>query len=429
MKKSEIAKNSKTFCILPWIHQYVGPPGDIKPCCMYDQNSQIGDLKNSTLEDIWNNEQTRKLRIDMLEGKTIPECHKCNTRENLTITHRAQFNNFKFKGENIAVVDSTLDDGTVPEHKLKYIDVRFNNLCNLKCRTCGPRFSTSWIEDHVRMYDVKAEDRQRHGDIFQYPGQTEEQLLEEIMPHLPYVQEIYFAGGEPLMQKEHYAVLDELIRLGRTGNDLSINYNTNFSTLKLGSKNVLDLWKQFRFIRISASLDGSGTRAEYWRKGTVWDTILKNRKLLKEECPNVNFSINYTLSWINAFNLVEMHKEWTELELCNINDINVNLLDTPNYYSLKAIPWFKKQKIEKVILEHIKWLQTKGANDRTINGFRNAITFMHDSEPAEGFSLSKDFLKVSNTLDEIRGEDFWTTFPEHQDMKIFLNIGEIAKHE
>lgn len=421
MKKSEIAQNSKTFCILPWIHQYVGPPGDIKPCCMYDQNSQIGDLKTSTLKEIWNNETTRKLRRDMLDGKTIPECHKCNTRENLTTTHRAQFNSFKFKGENIAVVDSTLDDGSVPEHRLKYIDVRFNNLCNFRCRTCGPRFSTSWIEDHVRMYKLTPEERVFHGDIFQYPGQTEEQLLEEIMPHLPYVQEIYFAGGEPLMQKEHYTVLDELIRLGRTGNDLSINYNTNFSVLKLGSKNVLDLWKQFKFIRISASLDGSGTRAEFWRKGTVWDTVLKNRQALKEQCPNVKFSINYTLSWVNSTNLVEMHREWIEQDMVHIDDINVNLLDTPPFYSLKAIPVFKKNKIKDLFLEHITWLESQGAGERTINGFKNAITFMYDSEPSDEFVLSEEFLKVNNILDDIRNEDFWSIFPEHKDLKEFLN--------
>ena len=421
MKKSEIAKSSKTFCILPWIHQYVGPPGDVKPCCVYEQDSQIGNLKSSTLKDIWNNADTKKLRVDMLAGNIIPGCNRCNVRENLTTTHRIQANNFKFKGSAVDAVDSTLEDGTVPDHKLTYIDVRFNNLCNFRCRTCGPRFSTSWIEDHVRMYNLTPEERIRNEDIFQFPGQSEHQLLDEILPHLVYASEIYFAGGEPLMQKEHYTILEELIRLGRIGNDLNINYNTNFSSLKLGNKNVLNLWKKFSSIKVNASLDGSGKRAEYWRKGTVWDIILKNRQSLIDECPTVLFSINYTLSWVNAFNLLELHKEWVALKFITINDITVNLLDTPDYYSLKAIPWKKKKKIEKEFIQHIEWLQLNNAQIRTIDGFKNAITYMHDSDPSEEFVLLDKFLQTTNTLDKIRNENFWNIFPEHNDIKVLIN--------
>ena len=46
-KPLELAKKSKTFCILPWIHQYVGPPGDVKPCCVYEHQQEIGNLKKN----------------------------------------------------------------------------------------------------------------------------------------------------------------------------------------------------------------------------------------------------------------------------------------------------------------------------------------------------------------------------------------------
>ena len=65
MTPLEKAKASKTFCIYPWVHQYVGPPGDVKPCCVFLQDDQIGDMKQNTLKEIWNNEATRKMRLEM----------------------------------------------------------------------------------------------------------------------------------------------------------------------------------------------------------------------------------------------------------------------------------------------------------------------------------------------------------------------------
>lgn len=420
------AKNSKTFCILPWVHQYVGPPGDVKPCCVYEQDMQVGDYKKNTLKEIWNNDATRQVRVNMLDGKEIPGCAKCNSRENLTTTHRDNFNQFYFDEKNYDLVNSTLDDGTLAEHSLQYIDVRFNNLCNLKCRTCGPRFSTSWIEDHAALYNVTMAERAAVGDVFTFPGKTAAQLLTEVIPLLPNVRQIYFAGGEPLMQNDHYLLLEELIRTGHTGTtgndskkELNIFYNTNFSMLTLGKFSAIEFWKQFASVKISASIDGSHARAEYWRKGTKWDTILANRKQLMLECPNVEFSISYTTSWVSVFNLVDLHKEWVELQLIGIDDIAVNLLDTPTYYSLQTIPLWKKQTIEKLINEHITWLTERSAKPFTIDSFANIITFMYS---AESESFAEDFLKYTDSLDKLRSENFWEIYPEHADIKKYLNV-------
>jgi radical SAM protein with 4Fe4S-binding SPASM domain len=434
MTPLEKAKESKTFCIYPWVHQYVGPPGDVKPCCVFLQDDQIGDLKQETLKEIWNNETTRKMRVDMLEGNEVPGCAICNKRENLlSRTHKDDANHYLFTEDNYDLVNSTLEDGTVEVHQLQYIDARFNNLCNLKCRTCGPRFSTSWIEDHVKIYGVLDEDREKQGDIFTFPGKTEEQLLEEIMPHLPGLKQIYFAGGEPLMTIEHYKILEELIRIGHTGSKikpLTINYNTNFSNLKLGKFNAIELWKKFDRININASLDGSHEKAEFWRKNTDWENIVTNRKRLQEECPNVDFKISFTTSWVNVHNLVEFHKEWVKLGYIRPSELEVNLLDTPPMYSLKSVPTWKKQKIEKVLLEHIQWLENYpkpwlNHNRRipnTIQRFKDAINFMYSVDSGDDMLHKLNFIKISTKLDEIRNEDFWSVFPEHLDIKEFLNV-------
>ena len=425
MTPLEKAKTSKTFCILPWVHQYVGPPGDVKPCCMYEQNMQIGDLKQNTLKEIWNNDDTKQMRLDMLNGVELAGCAKCNSRTNLTVTPKDQFNKSLFNNhyfQNEDLVDSTEEDGGLSEHKLQYIDARFNNLCNLKCRTCGPRFSTSWIEDHVKLYNVPKEDRAMHSDIFQFPGSVEHQLLDEIIPQLPHVRQIYFAGGEPLMQKEHYAVLEELIRLGKnTRPDFNLHYNTNFSILNLGKKDAIELWKQFKRLRVNASIDGSHARAEYWRKGTVWSQLVSNVQRFRTEVPQGEFCISYTLSWVSAFNLPELHREWVDLKLISVNNVHVNLLDVPSYYSLKSIPNWKKEKIKVKFEEHIQWMIDRKATEHAVNGFKNAITFMLSVDHGDSFADGKAFNELNGRIDQLREEDFWATYPEHADMQIFID--------
>jgi len=110
MNPLDKAKSSKTFCILPWVHQYVGPPGDVKPCCLYEQDMQIGDLKQNTLEEIWNNDSTKQMRLDMLNGVELPGCAKCNSRANLTTTHKDQFNKFLFNNNSFGWSPTSISD-------------------------------------------------------------------------------------------------------------------------------------------------------------------------------------------------------------------------------------------------------------------------------------------------------------------------------
>lgn len=421
MNPLEKAKTSKTFCIYPWVHQYVGPPGDVKPCCVYLQDMQLGSLKENTLKEIWNNEATRQMRVDMLNGKEVAGCDICFKRQDIVHkTHRVDANENLFKPDVYDLINMTEEDGTLPVHRLQYIDARWNNLCNLKCRTCGPRFSTSWIEDHAKLSDRTMEEQKKNGDTYQFAGKTETQLFEEIEPHIPFLKQIYFAGGEPLMQEDHYKVLQELIRIGHTGTEdrpLVINYNTNFTQLKLGKHQALEYWKYFSNLKVNASLDGSHSRAEYWRKGTNWQTIVNNRMRMKQECPNTEFKVNYTLSWVSSYNLVEFHREWTELGLFKASDVSINILEVPQYFSIKHIPTWKKDKIKTLYLKHIEWLETQPNTDRIIREFHDALNFMYSVNTENEFLFKDKFTFIQSKLDKIRDENLWNVYPEHLDIR------------
>jgi len=415
----ELAKKSETFCVLPWIHQYIGPPGDVKPCCVYNHKDELGSLKEDTLKDIWNNDTTKQLRLDMLNGVRREECSRCNDREHLQMAFKNGFNKdyFNTRPDNHHIVGNTKEDGTVEDHKLLYMDVRFNNLCNFGCRTCSPHFSTSLITDHRKLYNKK--EKEDRDDGFQFPGKTEEQTYEELLPHLPYLKEVYFAGGEPMMQKEHYMTLEKLLECGNT--QVKIRYNTNFSKLTLNKWDVVEYWKKFRYVTVNASLDASHERAEYWRKGTVWQETIANRKRLLEECPHVIFRISSTLGWPNIFNVLDFHKEWATEGLIRIDDILLNELDGPLYYSLKNLPEWKKKKIEVAIREHVEWCKENHAAHSTIFKFESVIGFMYtDINRVDEEFPAEQFHWITNRLDRIRNEEFFATFPEHDDLREYL---------
>jgi len=407
----DFTNKNKTFCVAPWVHQYVGPPGDVKPCCVYDHASSLGSLKNSTLKDIWNNETTRQLRLDLLNGVKREECSWCNDRER---PFKDNFNTIYFhrRPDIQKIVSKTNEDGSVDKHKLFYMDIRFNNLCNFKCRTCGSHFSTS----------IAAEEKSISPNLknvgFQYPGQTEDQVFNEMLPHLPYLVEVYFAGGEPMMQKEHYQTLEKLVEIGNLF--VTIKYNTNFSKLKLGKWDVVNYWKNFHNVVVMASLDASYERAEYWRKGTVWKEIVENRRRMIEECPNVDFFISPAVSWVNALNVLDFHKEWTEQGLVKIDNVMINELVTPQWFCMKNIPDWKKSQIETAFRNHIDWMKKNQAQKQTIFKFESAINFMYSDIKKTSEFPAKEFHDIVSRFDGIRDENFFEVFTEHQDMRNYL---------
>jgi len=417
----ELAKKSKTFCVLPWIHQFVGPSGDVRPCCVYrNSKEKISNLKENTLKEIWNNDETTARRLKFLNGEEDVSCEQCLARAELNYSFKNWANTEFFENNQStqSIISSTNPDGSLDDHKLIYMDVRFNNLCNLACRSCGPELSTSWIVDARKLYDKKA--GQVIGNSFQFAGQTEEQALEEMIPHLPSMESIYFAGGEPLIQKEHYQTLDKLVEAGNS--HCSIRYNTNFSKLTLGKHDSIEYWKSLKDVTVSASLDGNHAKAEYWRYGTVWKDVVSNRLRVMEESPHVKFNITFTLSWVNAHNLIEFHREWIELGYIQCDDLSIIFLEGPYYYSLKNIPDWKKHQIEKLLREHMLWLKFRGCSSRTLNEYETSIKLMwqvRGSKNNPHLSLST-FGNITKKLDSIRDEDFWEIFPEHADVKDYM---------
>lgn len=398
-----LLRDSETFCIYPWIHLHAYPTGEVYPCCHAEMKpGVVGNCRTNTLEEIWRDEPMQSLRRDMLSETPNEACTRCYEQEASGFFSGRKSAN-KHHGHHVKKLEAN-------PFEMTYWDIRFSNLCNLKCRSCGHIFSSQWYQDQAKL---AGPDWKEKNTVLNYAGRTETDMWEQLEPHLDYVEQVYFAGGEPLLMEEHYNILEELIKRGRT--DVRLIYNTNFTHTDLKGRSVFEYWKQFNSVAVGASLDDSGQRGEYIRKGTVWATVEQNRRDMLAICPEVDFYISPTLSIMNARHLPEFHREWVEKGLIRAQDLNVNILQDPAHYRIDIATSEYKAELTQIYRDHIEWLKTQGDSlGRATQGFESAIQFMNATDNTQ---LIDSFWRKTHELDDIRKERCLDIIPELKALK------------
>lgn len=409
---------SKTLCAIPWSHLAFEPNGKVIPCCLTSaHNAFCGDLNTDSIESVWNSQTMKDLRKQMMNGEEPHICNKCFDREKVTGESSRIYQNREFKDRIPEIPNITLEDGTCTDMKLLYWDFRFSNLCNFKCRTCGPRFSSAWIPDAKKM-GWKIEDEK----VYNFNAVDGKDNFEFIRDQIQYVRKIYFAGGEPLLMPEHWEILDLLLEAKRF--DVKINYNTNASTLTYGKKNALDYWKHWEYpnIEIWPSIDEIGARAELVRSGTVWGRVEKNM-IDMAKYKNIIVRPGITVGAFNTFRLPEIIEHLVAVEVIDpynkFKGFFLNLVEHPQHYHVCILPDdFKKEIIIKL----------NNFVDDYNNKYNQNITplFTHIlHELTKPFDLyhAKKFLEVSDTVDKIRDENLFDVIPELQRV-----YEEVKKH-
>ena len=394
-----IKKDDKVFCMLPWVHMHLWPAGTTYPCCLADPDLPVGDTQKESLQDIWNGEKMRQLRLNMLNGDKSPECRRCyELEENNMHTLRLSSNeNFKHHWDKVMQTDA---DGNAGDVSLNYMDIRFSNLCNLKCRSCGPQFSSSWFEDHKATHGDPG-----HPKILQVRDEMKS-FIDELDPLLESVERVYWAGGEPLITKEHYQILDKWIEMGKR--DVRMDYTTNFTQMFYKRKTAFEYWNSFEHVRVAASLDANHTRAEYLRKNMDWAQVIQNRKDMLEQCPHVYFELTPTVSVYNVLNLPDFHKEWIEEGLLEPQNIRINILLDPTYMRLQILPEAEKEVVRKRYNDHLTYLDQFENIDSVKQDYKNILQYLETDRTKE---IPMWRFKTQR-LDKLRSEDVFDIFPE-----------------
>ena len=295
VKTGDRLSNSKTFCMHPFTGLATREDGAVKICC---RSQPIGWIQDDSLENIWNNYQMRDVRKKVLCGERPDVCKPCFDLEDQgveSLRQRHIKNAIPESRINLYpnAVDALRDDYTMP-FEFPTMEIKLNNLCNLKCRMCNPLDSTSWKDwDEVvpfykkeNNYLVPTVER-----LVKTPGQyigpfdDTDKWWESFEKLLPHFRRVEFAGGEPLMDPQHYKILD---MLKPYANNIEIKYATNGTTLGIkGGRTIHDYWPHFRSVAVNVSIDGIHDVYNYIRGNGDFNQVEENIKEIKK-IPNVS---------------------------------------------------------------------------------------------------------------------------------------------
>jgi hypothetical protein len=247
-----------------------------------DTRAGTGKYIPITLEEHWNGEHMRSVRLRMLAGETLPECDVCNNKLLNTDVYRSYFNQL-FAHKYSDAINSTDSTGHTTMLPVSW-DYRFSNLCNFKCRMCGDMLSSSWETEQKTHNMINWSDPKNNWQLPEVRQQITEFQDSQIEAEFAQavedgrVEEVYWVGGEPLMYEQHWRYMKRIIELGN-GKQVYARYNTNLSRVDYRGTNLFhDILYHLRDYQICASLDGTGITGEYIRTGLSYSSWLKNFK-------------------------------------------------------------------------------------------------------------------------------------------------------
>jgi MoaA/NifB/PqqE/SkfB family radical SAM enzyme len=443
-----VAAGTNTFCVLPWIHFATRPNGDMRLCCSANASGAGGDhevglvkmehgkpanFSRETPMQAWNNEYMRSVRTTMLEGKIPASCSKCFEEESRGVASKRVWESYTWMEDGVDIpelVRQTKEDGTVPEN-LKYLDLRLGHTCNIKCVMCSPHDSSKWIADHKKLIPVLQDPevkRQMQWDRKEFNNKWHEKdtFWQEMNAQIPNLRQVYFAGGEPLMIKEHKEFIEEIIRQGYQDKIL-LRYNSNGL---LVDEDLIQLWSKFKKVKFAVSMDASYERDEYIRYPTDWATVERTLHMLDNTPNNIQTSLATAIQIFNVKHLPDFMKWKIESGFKKLNNgtvsggvqmggglVNMHLLYIPTFLSIQILPKEDKQEVEERFMDFKDWLLKNYRQDddywkHNPYGWKRWEAVLNHMNAHDNSHLLPGFKEYTNKLDAIRNLNAANVFPE-----------------
>jgi MoaA/NifB/PqqE/SkfB family radical SAM enzyme len=395
--------------------------GAIKICC---RSQPIGWIQKESLEQVWNGDNMREVRRKVLSDEIPDVCKPCFELEDQGVESLRQRHirgNIPEARINLYpnALDDLREDYTMP-FEFPTMEIKLNNLCNLKCRMCNPLDSTSWQDwDEVKPFYEKENNYlvstvaklvRRPG---QYIGPFDDTAnwwdsFEKLLPHFRRVE---FAGGEPLMDPQHYKILDMLKPYGK---NIEIKYATNGTTLGIGKgRTIHDYWPHFRSVAVNVSLDGIHDVYNYIRGNGDFNQVEANIKEI-QKIPNVSRVVGaFTAQASNILQAAECIDYF-------INTMGIvfysHRVSYPNCLSAQVLP----QELKDLAISRLQEVSLRVASFANVQKhplleritqqqIQDNINYL---QATDQYYLWQDFLKFNQQLDISRNQNLLTVVPE-----------------
>lgn len=386
-----------TVCVYPWMLLSVGANGTLRPCCnatnqviWEDDNNVSYVTDDKASEDILNTKTHNELRQDMLLGIKSDVCTRCWTMEEQGGESFRQMANSRWKNVHRKIIENK---SPFPLG-VKRIEFDLGTKCNLKCRMCGP-YSSSLIQKEM-ISNPESDVKDYYGFFdTNFPSDWVEakDIRELLAPHVNTLEEMYLIGGEPLIISAHTELLEWLVETGHSKH-IKIVYNTNGITI---GKKFIDLWKEFRHVHLSVSIDAMNEQYEYIRFPAKWDTIESNLKQIMS-IQNISVGISTTIQNLTLPTMAKFIVWANDLGI----DVNFIPVHSPKFLSPYVMPkkWYLK------FLNEIEDAESKVTHINLKHSVMSMISQLKSNIDTcdTNIEVQRLFIKRMNTLDKIRDQ-------------------------
>ena len=369
------------YCTAPWNGLTIRENGKVRTCCV--GRKVLLDLNVASINNVEESPVLQEIQNKMINGELDSEnCASCIEQEKISgySSLRNHYNTFY----------PEVDPDRI---SLKFVDLRWNNTCNLACMYCGPHFSNTWNEKlkQNNLTPVK-------------PYQDE--LLSWMLDRVSHIKEISLVGGEPLLMKQNYKLLKELPM------DCQISIITNLSYDLKNLPCLSDLLKRpANKILWNVSAENTHQQFEYVRQGAKWNQFEENIKFLQEHWKN-SVQLNMVYSMFNALELLEIVKifksmglqKFSLLPINENNSINVSFMPLP-------IRLIAKEELDQVINYHNETVHPEDRELYPIHGIDQISLHLEKGNHAQTVSLL-DFQKQIKWYDQWSGVRFQNLWPD-----------------
>ena len=448
IKLIEEKSGSPTFCVLPWIHLATRPNGDARLCCVTNasgaktgdhtvglvkkENGAPANFGKDTPLSAFNNEYMRSVRKTMLGGKIPASCTKCFEEESNGVVSKRLWELYEWNNDGLdfqELITNTSEEGSIPP-VIRYLDLRLGHTCNLRCVMCSPHDSSGWVQEYDKLFKstesevVKSQINWDKKTFNNYWYQKPE-FWNEIFDQIPNIKQLYFAGGEPLMIKEHKKFLEEIILRGYS-KEISLRYNSNGVFV---NQEIIDIWAQFKQVRYAFSIDATFDRNHYIRYPVAWKDIENSLRILDDTPDHIHCSIACAVQALNIKHIVDFAKWKLQQGFKKINKFKLNeyeagggiislhLLYIPTFLSARILPKEDKEEIYQIFQNFKEWLWNNYRQDDNFwvenpYGWKRWEAILRFVMAEDHSQLIPDFQEYINNIDHIRHLDSKTVFPE-----------------
>ena len=433
------------FCLAKWTQVTMHLGLGMTHSCHHPAPHKIplNEIKRNP-KALHNTRFKKQKRKEMLDGKRPDECNFCwNVEDNSN-----SFSDRTFKSAepwSLDQFDKIKNLDFREDYNPRYVEVSFSNTCNLKCAYCGPQYSSKWVEEI-----------EKHGP---YDTETRYNNLEDLrakneMPYKhsednPYVEafwkwwpELYrdlhtfrITGGEPLLSKDTFKVLDYISEHWEENPNLSLAINTNLSVPKKLMDKLLEKAKDLtennkvKELILFTSVEATGAQAEYSRYGLNYDYFWENIDRVLTELPKVTINIMAAFNALSVFtygDLIDRVFEYKKKYHSNDRywgtalQLDTSYIRWPSHLSIKILEQEHKELILKAAEKALYYGLTDVAPKKygfsivEINKIKRTYDYANAKSHGE-FRVDhfrKEFCKFIKQYDERRDVVFTDTFPE-----------------